>query len=73
MTLMMISAAKKAGTTIGETNHDAEVPKLLSLVLPGKDVKAPPSSSQRAIETASWLASIWGSSLAWVMSSKWSA
>jgi hypothetical protein len=73
MTLMMISAANKVGTTIGGTNHEAEVPKLLWLVLPGKDLEAPPSSSQRAIEMASWLASIWGSSLAWVMLFKWGA
>jgi hypothetical protein len=36
-------------------------------------LEAPPSSSQRAIEMASWLASIWGSSLAWVMLFKWGA
>jgi hypothetical protein len=49
MTLMMISAAKKAGTTIGGTNHDAEVPTLSSHVVPGKDLEAPPLSSRRAM------------------------
>jgi hypothetical protein len=69
---MMISAAKKAGTTIGGTNHDAEVPGLLSLVL-GKDLEAPPSSSQRAIEEASRLASVCGFSFAWAICTKWGA
>jgi hypothetical protein len=73
MTLMMISAAKKVGTTIGGTNHDAGVPKLLSLVFTEQGLEAPPSSSQRAIEMASCLASIWGSSLAWVILCKWGA
>ena len=46
---MMISAAKNAGTTIGGTNHDAEVPELSSVVLLGKDLEVPPSSSRRAL------------------------
>jgi hypothetical protein len=33
MTLMIISVAKKAGTTIGGTNHDARVPELSSLIV----------------------------------------
>jgi hypothetical protein len=62
---MMISAAKNAGTTIGGTNHDAEVPELSSLVVLGKGLEAPPSSSQRAMAAAWW--SVWGFSLDWVM------
>src|SRR6266849_3622581 len=73
MTLTMISAAKKAGTTIGGTNHDARVPELLSLILLGKDLEAPPSSSQRAMAAAWSFASVWGSSLDWVMPFNWGA
>jgi hypothetical protein len=73
MTLMMISTVKKAGTTIGGTNHDAEVPVLSSLALLGKDLEAPPSSSQRAVAAARWLKSALGSSLDWVMPFKWGA
>jgi hypothetical protein len=68
---MMISDAKKAGTTIGGTNHDVEVPELLSLVLLGKDLEAPRWSSERAMAPAWW--SVWGFSLRWVMLFKWGA
>jgi hypothetical protein len=33
MTLIIISVAKKAGTTIGGTNQDAKVPERLSLIV----------------------------------------
>ena len=49
MTLTMISSAKKAGTTMGGTNHDADVPEL---VVPGKGSKASAPSSRRAVAAA---------------------
>jgi hypothetical protein len=58
MTLMTIRTAKKTGTTIGGTNHVAEVPELSRSVLMGRDsllqtvLEAPPSLSQRAMAAA---------------------
>jgi hypothetical protein len=67
---MMISAAKNAGTTIGGTNHDAEVSELSSVVLLGKDLEVPPSSSRRALAARGGLFGDF--LLIWVMMFKWS-
>ena len=71
MTLMTISTAKKAGTTIGGANHDADAAELLSLTMLGEGLEAPPSSSQRAIAAAWPLASVGAFSLGWVMFFTW--
>jgi len=52
----MISIMRKSGITMGGTNHDSEVPELVVL---GKGLKVPSSSSRRAIATP-W-SSVWGS------------
>lgn len=74
MMLLAITAAKKAGTTTGGTNHDDEVPWLSSVVLSGKSGEglwAPPSSSQRAIAAVSWVVVVWGLSLDLIMCFTW--
>ena len=69
---MMISTAKKAGTMIGGTNHDPEVPELSSFLLASADVEPPPSSCQRSMAAAYWSRSILAS-LDWVILFKWGA